>query len=88
MNDREELVKECRKIWDMDRLESKLGRILPETIKEMNVAINEQVDFIFNDRNRIVTPLIIYKNKCSKSWGDFNADSFIDETLKNAGLEA
>ncbi len=70
MNERDELVKECRKIWDMEQMEIKFAKVIPNTIAEMNKAIEEQVDFILSREDKIRRCEFCGSNDlvCGKAW--------------------
>ena len=92
MSQKDELVKQLRKIWDMDALEKDHADNFPETINEMNKAINESVYLILADRKRILKPLQLVINigetDSEDRWGVAQRlKDAIEETLKNAGVE-
>lgn len=71
---REALIKDLNKhwwVWDSN------GDSIADDI----------ADFIIKDRQRIVQPLVKYKDSIGSYWGKDYSDKVTEETLKLAGLE-
>lgn len=71
----------------MDKARDKLKEQLAAYLGYNMYDQDKVADFILADRKRIVEPLVDYKQKHKNGWGNFDSDEYIDETLRNAGLE-
>jgi hypothetical protein len=74
--ERDELIKEIKKIWDVDAFIKSFARELPKTSREMTLATYETVDFILHREQSIRAEY----DRSEKYWHDLclvNQEKFL-----------